>query len=86
MGSCHKKAYFYSTLRLVSRQDKDKKTGDFLKNAPFKSYGVICSLCQRSAVSCRALQFILTATEAAIATQKPNCKLNTLLVRSLLRG
>ena len=27
--------------------------------------------------SCRALQFILTATEAAIATQKPNGKLNT---------
>ena len=26
---------------------------------------------------CRALQFILTATEAAIATQKPNGKLNT---------
>ena len=27
--------------------------------------------------ACRALQFILTATEAAIATQKPNGKLNT---------
>ena len=27
--------------------------------------------------SCRALQFILTATDAAIATQKPNGKLNT---------
>ena len=27
--------------------------------------------------SCRALQFILTAIEAAIATQKPNGKLNT---------
>ena len=33
-----------------SRQDKENKTGDFLKNAPFKSYGVICSLCRRSAV------------------------------------
>ena len=33
-----------------SRQDKEKKTDDFLKNAPFKSYGVICSLCRRSAV------------------------------------
>ena len=33
-----------------SRQDKERKTGDFLKNAPFKSYGVICSLCRRSAV------------------------------------
>ena len=32
------------------RQDKENKTGDFLKNAPFKSYGVICSLCRRSAV------------------------------------
>ena len=27
--------------------------------------------------SCRALQFILTAREAAIATQKPNGRLNT---------
>ena len=43
-----------------SRQDKENKTGDFLKNAP----GV-----RRS---CRALQFILTATEAVIANQKPN--------------
>ena len=33
-----------------SRQDKDIKTGDCHKNAPFKSYGVICSLCRRSAV------------------------------------
>ena len=33
-----------------SRQDKENKTGDFLKNAPFESYGVICSLCRRSAV------------------------------------
>ena len=33
-----------------SRQDKDNKAGDFLKNAPFKSYGVIYSLCRRSAV------------------------------------
>ena len=33
-----------------SRQDKENQTGDFLKNAPFKSYGVICSLCRRSAV------------------------------------
>ena len=33
-----------------SRQDKENKTGDFLKNAPFKSYGVICSLCRRLAV------------------------------------
>ena len=33
-----------------SRQDKENKTGAFLKNAPFKSYGVICSLCRRSAV------------------------------------
>ena len=33
-----------------SRQDKENKTGDFLKNAPFKSYGIICSLCRRSAV------------------------------------
>ena len=33
-----------------SRQDKENKSGDFLKNAPFKSYGVICLLCRRSAV------------------------------------
>ena len=33
-----------------SQQDNENKTGDFLKNAPFKSYGVICSLCRRSAV------------------------------------
>ena len=33
-----------------SRQDKEKKTGDFLKNTPFKSYGAICSLCRRLAV------------------------------------
>ena len=33
-----------------SREDKENKTGDFLKNAPFKSYGVICSLYRRSAV------------------------------------
>ena len=33
-----------------SRQNKENKTGDFLKNALFKSYGVICSLCRHSAV------------------------------------
>ena len=27
-----------------SRQDKEIKTGDFLKSAPFKSYTIICSL------------------------------------------
>ena len=32
------------------QQDKENKTGDFLKNAPIKSYGVICSLCRSSAV------------------------------------
>ena len=32
------------------RQDKENKTGDFLKNAPFKSYGVIYSLCRHLAV------------------------------------
>ena len=32
------------------RQEKDNETGNFLKNAPFKSYGVICSLSRRSAV------------------------------------
>ena len=33
-----------------SRQDKENKTGDFLKNSPFQSYGVICTLCRHSAV------------------------------------
>ena len=56
-----------------SRQDKENKIGDFLKNAPFKSYGHFVGVRR----SCRALQFILTATEAAIATEKPNGKLNT---------
>ena len=55
-----------------SQQDKENLTGDFFLNAPFKCYDVICSLCRRSVVL-----FILTATEAAIATQKPNGKLNT---------
>ena len=60
----------------LSRQDKENKTGDFLKNAPFKS---MASFAHFVGVrrSCMALQFILTATEAAIATQKPNGKLNT---------
>ena len=59
-----------------SRQDKENKTGDVLKNAPLK---VMASFAHFVGVrrSCRALQFILTATEAAIATQKPNGKLNT---------
>ena len=34
----------------LSQQDKEIKIGDFLKNAPFKSYGVICSICRRLAV------------------------------------
>ena len=59
-----------------SRQDKENKTGDFLKNAPFK---VMESFAHFVGVrrSCRTLQFILTTTEAVIATQKPNGKLNT---------
>ena len=58
-----------------SRQDKENKTGDFLKNGS----KVMASFAHFVGVrrSCRALQFILTATEAAIATQKPNGKLNT---------
>ena len=59
-----------------SRQDKENKTGDFLKNAPFKSYGTFAHFVGVRR-SCRVLQFILTATEAAIASQKPNVKLNT---------
>ena len=54
-----------------SRQDKENKTGDFLKMLPSK---VMASFAHFVGVrrSCRALQFILTATEAAITTQKPN--------------
>ena len=60
-----------------SRQDKENKTGDFLKIARFK---VMASFAHFVGVrrSCRALQFILTATEAAIATQKPNAPINGL--------
>ena len=59
-----------------SRQDKEKKLANFLKMLRSK---VMASFSHFVGVrrSCRALQFILTATEAAIATQKPNGKLNT---------
>ena len=59
-----------------SRQNKEKKIGDFLKMLRSK---VMASFAHFVGVrrSCRALLFILTATEAAIATQKPNGKLNT---------
>ena len=59
-----------------SRQDKENKTGDFLKMLSSK---VMASFAHFVSVrrSCRALQLILTATEAAVATQKPNGKLNT---------
>ena len=59
-----------------SRQVKDNKTGNFLKMLHSK---VMASFAHFVGVqqSCRALQFILTATETAIATQKPNGKLNT---------
>ena len=59
-------------------EDKTKriKLGIFLKTLRSK---VMASFAHFVGVrrSCRALQFILTATEAAIATQKPNGKLNT---------
>ena len=59
-----------------SRQDKENKTAIFLKMLRSK---VMASFAHFVGVrrSCRALQFILTATETAIATQKPNGKLNT---------
>ena len=59
-----------------SRQDKENKTGDLKKMLRSK---VMASFAHFVGVwrSCRALQFILTATKAAIATQKPNGKLNT---------
>ena len=55
---------------------KRKKLANFLKMLRSK---VMASFSHFVGVrrSCRALQFILTATEAAIATQKPNGKLNT---------
>ena len=59
-----------------SRQDKENKLAIFLKMLRSK---VMASHAHFVGVrrSCRALQFILTATKAAIATQKSNCKLNT---------
>ena len=59
-----------------SQQEKEIKIGDFLKMLRSK---VMASFAHFVGVrrSCRALQFILTATEAAISTQKPNGKLNT---------
>ena len=59
-----------------SRQDKENKMGDFLKMLRSK---VMASFAHFVSVqrSCRSLQFMLAATEAAIATQKPNGKLNT---------
>ena len=59
-----------------SRQDKEKEVLIFFKMLRSK---VMASFAHFVGVrrSCRALQFILTATEAAIATQKPNSKLNT---------
>ena len=59
-----------------SRQEKENKPAIFLKMLRSK---VMASFAHFVGVrrSCRALQFILTATEAAIATQKPNGKLNT---------
>ena len=59
-----------------SRQDKEKKLA--IKKKMLRSK-VMVSFAHFVGVrrSCRALQFILTATEVAIATQKPNGKLNT---------
>ena len=59
-----------------SRQDKENKLAIFLKILRSK---VMASFAYFVGVrrSCRALQFILTSIEAAIATQKPNGKLNT---------
>ena len=59
-----------------SRQDKEKKLAIFLKMLSSK---VMASFAQFVGIqqSCRALQLILTATEAAISTQKLNGKLNT---------
>ena len=64
-------------INASSRQDKENKTGDFLKKMLRSK--VMASFAHFVGVrrSCRALQFILTATEAATATQKPNGKLNT---------
>ena len=59
-----------------SRQDKEKKWVIFLKMLRSK---VMASFAHFVGVrrSCRAPHFILTATEATIATQKHNSKLNT---------
>ena len=59
-----------------SRQEKIIKRAIFLKMLRSK---VMASFAHFVGVrrSCRALQFILKVTDAAIATQKPNGKLNT---------
>ena len=59
-----------------SRQEKEKNPAIFLKMLRSK---VMASFTHFVGVqrSCRVLQFILTATDAAIPTQKPNGKLNT---------
>ena len=65
-------------INASSRQDKENKTGDFLKKCSVqKLWRHLLTLSAFGGLVYRALQFILTATEAAIATQKPNGKLNT---------
>ena len=62
--------------RFIATRKREKKLAILLKMLSSK---VMASFDHFVGVrrSCRALQFILTATDAAIATQKPNGKLNT---------
>ena len=59
-----------------SRQDKENKLAIFLKMLRSKVMASFANFVGFRR-SFRAFQFILTATEAAIAAQKPNGKLNT---------
>ena len=62
--------------RFIATRQREIKLAIFLKMLRSK---VMASFAHFVGVlrSCRAVQFILTVTEAAIATQKPNGKLNT---------
>ena len=68
--------YDKTIIEKKKRKKKKKKLAIFLKMIRSK---VMASFAHFVGVrrSCRALQFILTAADAAIATQKPNGKLNT---------
>ena len=63
--------------RFIATRQRELKLEIFLKILRSKVMASFAAHFVGVRRSCRALQFILTATEAAIATQKPNGKLNT---------